>query len=89
MVEKPPWATCLFSDILLSYLDEIGSGEKAIDYSALFSGIEGFEAPSDPKRFLRDVSNWAPLRVPPRPSLAMREGFGEKGLCLPCRASLF
>lgn len=61
MEEKQPWATCLYSDILLSYLDEIGAGD--IDYPALFSGTEGFGAPPDPKRFLRDVTNWVPLRV--------------------------
>lgn len=61
--EKPPWVTCLFSDILLGYLEEIGPGDRAIDYPALFSSIEGFEAPSDPERFLRDVNNWVPLGV--------------------------
>lgn len=63
MEEKQPWATCLFTDILLSYLEESGVGDKTIDYSSLFSGVEGIEIPLDPKSFLKDVNNWAPLLV--------------------------
>jgi two-component system response regulator AtoC len=61
--EKQPWATCLFTDILLSYLEESGARDKSIDYRSLFSGVEGIEIPSDPKSFLKDVNNWVPLPV--------------------------
>ena len=61
--ENQPWATCLFTDILLSYLEESGVTDTSIDYAALFSGVEGIEIPHDPKAFLKDVNNWAPLPV--------------------------
>lgn len=62
MEEKQPWATCLFTDILLSYVEAIGKG-NAIDYPSLFIGLEGFETPPDPERFLKDSNNWVPLTV--------------------------
>lgn len=63
MEENQPWATCLFTDILLSYLEESGAKDKTIDYAGLFSGVEGIEIPPDPKSFLKDVNNWVPLPV--------------------------
>ena len=61
--ETQPWATCFLTDILLSYLEDRYRGKATIDYPALFRGIEGFEAPSDPRAFLRNVNNWVPLGV--------------------------
>lgn len=61
--EKQLWVTCLFTDILLSYMEEAVEGERALDYPGLFSGIEGLEAPSDPEVFLKDVDNWVPLAI--------------------------
>lgn len=63
MDEKQPWATCLFTDILLCYLEETVGGEKAIDYPGLFRGVEGLEMPPNPESFLKDVTNWVPLTV--------------------------
>ena len=63
MDEQQPWATCLFTDILLSHLKETAGGTDAIDYRKLFQGLEGFEVPSEPELFLRDVTNWVPLNV--------------------------
>ena len=42
MEDKQPWATCLFTDILLSNLEETSGSTRAIDYDQLFKGIEGF-----------------------------------------------
>ena len=60
--EKQRWVTCLLSDMLLSHVKgEHGGG--AIDYPALFAGVEGFETPADPEGFLSDPANWIPLAV--------------------------
>ncbi len=61
--ERQRWATCWLTDILLAYMEETFKGKKDIDYPSLFSGIEGFETPSNPESFLRDVNNWVPLTV--------------------------
>src|SRR5262245_4187295 len=63
MDEKQPWITCYVTDMLLSYLREALHSENQIDYAALFRGLEGFEAPIDPKSYLADVKNWIPLSV--------------------------
>jgi len=63
MEEKPPWVTCYLTDMLLSYVRDELHSEKQIDYGGLFRGAEGFEAPSDPRLFLRDATNWVPLSV--------------------------
>lgn len=63
MEERQAWVTCLFIDILLAYLEETSQGKRAIDYPSLFRGIEGFETPSDPEAFLREVNNWVPLTI--------------------------
>jgi len=57
------WVTCHLTDMLLSYFKAAFPAKNAIDYSALFRGIEGFETPSDPESFLTDPSNWIPLAV--------------------------
>ncbi len=61
--ERQRWVSCWLTDILLTYMEETFSGKKDIDYPSLFSGIEGFETPSNPESFLRDVNNWVPLTV--------------------------
>ncbi len=61
--EQQPWASCLLTDILISYMEEIGKGETEIDYPRLFRGVEGLEVPADPERFLRDSNNWVPVVV--------------------------
>ncbi len=58
-----PWAACLLTDVLVSYLEDRFPTAKPRDYSALFRGIEGFEVPADPNAFLRHPSNWVPLPV--------------------------
>jgi DNA-binding NtrC family response regulator len=61
--EKPPWASCFLTDILITYLEEMRRGDTHIDYASLFRGVEGIETPSDPERFLRDLNNWVPLGI--------------------------
>ncbi len=61
--EQQPWASCLLTDILISYMEEIGKGETEIDYPRLFRGVEGLEVPADPERFLRDSNNWVPRSI--------------------------
>jgi transcriptional regulator with PAS, ATPase and Fis domain len=61
MEEKQAWTTCLFTDILLSHLDEIVGPTQDVDYPALFQGLEGIEIPTNPDSFFRDVTNWVPL----------------------------
>ncbi len=61
--EKLPWVTCFFTDILLTYVEETFNGKKDIDYPSLFNSVDGFETPSDPESFLRDVNNWVPLTI--------------------------
>ncbi len=63
MEEKQLWITCYLTDILLTYIQENFKGPHGLDYPALFKGIDGFETPSDPEAFLRDVNNWVPLTV--------------------------
>ncbi len=60
---KQPWVSCFLTDILISFMEDTAVGAAGIDYPALFRGAEGFEAPSDPERFLRDVNNWVPLTI--------------------------
>ncbi len=57
--DNQPWVTCHLSEMLLSYVKAQAKG--AIDYAALFQGVEGFEMPSDPESFLTEPSNWIPL----------------------------
>jgi transcriptional regulator with PAS, ATPase and Fis domain len=61
--DQPPWSSCFLSDILISYLEEIGKEKTNIDYASLFRGAEGLEIPPDPERFLRDSNNWVPRPV--------------------------
>ncbi len=61
--EIQPWITCHLTEILLEYIKETNPGKDVIDYDSLFSGVEGFERPSDPESFLTDANNWAPLSV--------------------------
>jgi transcriptional regulator with PAS, ATPase and Fis domain len=61
--DKQPWVTCYLSDILLAYVQELPQTKGAIDYLALFRGIEEFETPLHPESFLVDVNNWVPLSV--------------------------
>jgi len=61
MEEKQPWTTCLFTDVLLSHLDETVGPNKLVDYRGLFQGLEGIEIPANPESFFRDVTNWVPL----------------------------
>ena len=56
--ETQPWITCHLTEILLNYLKETNPGKDVIDYDSLFSGVEGFERPSDPESFLTDANNW-------------------------------
>ena len=63
MEENQPWVTCYLTDMLLSHVRESLGAEDRLDYSALFHGAEGFEAPANPKLYLSDVSNWVPLPV--------------------------
>ena len=63
MEDKQPWITCYVTDMLISYLRESLHCEDQIDYTALFRGVEGIEAPADPRSFLADVKNWIPLPV--------------------------
>jgi hypothetical protein len=44
-------------------MEETFGGSTGIDYPGLFRGIEGFETPSDPEGFLKDVNNWIPLTI--------------------------
>jgi transcriptional regulator with PAS, ATPase and Fis domain len=62
MEENQPWATCLFADILLTYVEE-ALGRRDIDLISLFRSIEGFEIPPDPRSFLKGANNWVPLAV--------------------------
>jgi len=61
--DQPPWSSCFLTDILISYMEEIGQGKTPIDYASLFRGAEGLEIPPDPERFLRDSNNWVPRSV--------------------------
>jgi len=61
--EQQPWASCFLTDILITHMEEIGKGKTGLDFAGLFRGVEGFEVPPDPERFLRDVNNWVPLVV--------------------------
>jgi DNA-binding NtrC family response regulator len=61
--EKQPWVSCFLTDILLSHLEETLQGKTGIDYPSLFREAEGIEAPTDPKSFLKDISNWVPLTI--------------------------
>ncbi len=61
--EKQHWATCFFTDILLSHLEKTAGKLNTIDFASLFSAVEGFDNPPDPERFLRDVNNWVPLPI--------------------------
>ncbi|MFQ5916739.1 MAG: sigma-54 interaction domain-containing protein [Candidatus Binatia bacterium] len=63
MEEKQPWVGCFLSHVLVTYIEGTFKGKRGIDYSSLFREIEGFEIPSDPASFLKDVNNWIPLRV--------------------------
>ena len=58
-----PWVTCFLTDILLSYIEETIKKGEGIDYPNIFQAAEGFQVPSDPRRFLRDSGNWVPLPV--------------------------
>ena len=60
--DKRPWVGCFLSHVLVTHMEETIKG-KAIDCTGLFRGIQGFEIPSDPALFLKDVGNWMPLRV--------------------------
>jgi hypothetical protein len=60
---RQPWVTCFLTDILLTYLEERYSARSAVDFPALFRGIEGFVPPTDPQAFLRQGNNWVPLAV--------------------------
>ncbi len=61
--DQQPWVSCFLTDILISYMEEIGKGKTDLDFAGLFQGVEGLETPPDPERFLRDVNNWVPLVV--------------------------
>jgi len=61
--EEFPWVSCFLTDVLISHLEETSAGASNIDYGALFRGIDGFEAPADPRAFLTDVGNWVPQPI--------------------------
>jgi transcriptional regulator with PAS, ATPase and Fis domain len=61
--DKQPWVSCFLTDILLSHLEETLGGKTGIDYASLFREAEGFEAPTDPELFLKDINNWIPLAI--------------------------
>ncbi|HXZ43618.1 MAG TPA: sigma-54 dependent transcriptional regulator [archaeon] len=58
-----PWVSCLLTDILISYIEESLKKDDGIDYPNLFQVADGFQVPPDPKRFLRDSTNWVPLPI--------------------------
>jgi transcriptional regulator with PAS, ATPase and Fis domain len=58
-----PWVACLLTDILISHIEETVKKGGGIDYPNLFQAAEGFQVPSDPRRFLRDSGNWVPLPI--------------------------
>ncbi len=58
-----PWVTCFLTDILISYIEEAVKKGAGINYPNLFQAAEGFQIPPDPRRFLRDSSNWVPLPI--------------------------
>ncbi|MEE9402855.1 MAG: sigma-54 dependent transcriptional regulator [Desulfobacteria bacterium] len=63
MEEQQPWVTCFLTNILLTYVEQTVRGKKVIDFPSLFSTAEGFEAPADPRSYLKDVNKWVPLTV--------------------------
>lgn len=87
MEDKQPWATCLFTDILLTHLEATGGSTDAIDYGKVFTGIEGFEVPAQPEFFLRDVNNWVPLNVP-RELMSQCEILSDRSDFAPARRPL-
>ena len=55
------WATTFLTHQLFHYLDHAAPAAcRAIDYRALFSGIDGFDPPERPEAFLRDPHHWLP-----------------------------
>jgi DNA-binding NtrC family response regulator len=64
MTERIPWITCYLTDILISYVRDHASANRAkIDYPALFRDARVIETPANPEAFLTDVNNWVPLSV--------------------------
>ncbi len=61
--ERQAWANCLLTDIFITHLEETLPGAAALDYQALFRGLQGFEMPADPRAFLKDHNTWVPLIV--------------------------
>ncbi len=61
--ERQAWANCLLTDIFIAHLEETLPEAAAIDYQALFRGLQGFEMPADPRAFLKDHNTWVPLIV--------------------------
>jgi DNA-binding NtrC family response regulator len=58
-----PWVSCLLTDILISFIEKGVKKDDGIDYPNLFQVADGFQVPPDPKRFLRESSNWVPLPI--------------------------
>jgi DNA-binding NtrC family response regulator len=64
MTERIPWITCYLTDILISYVrDHVSANRAKIDYPALFRDARVIETPANPEAFLTDVNNWVPLSV--------------------------
>ena len=76
---SPAWATTFLTHQLLHYLDHAAPlAGRAIDYRALFSGIDGFDPPESPEAFLRDPHHWLPEPVLRRVLTAAEQAAGSK-----------
>jgi DNA-binding NtrC family response regulator len=80
MEEHQPWVTCYLTDMLRSYAREVLDVEEHLDYFALFRGVQGLEAPRDPKLYLSDVGNWVPLSVLRELELQCEQISGKKDI---------
>jgi hypothetical protein len=54
MTERIPWITCYLTDILISYVRDHASANRAkIDYPALFRDARVIETPANPEAYFR------------------------------------
>jgi DNA-binding NtrC family response regulator len=60
---EQPWASCVLTDLLITYAEAEAGARFEMDYPALFRAVDGLDVPANPRRFLTDVGNWVPLPI--------------------------
>ena len=87
--ENQPWVTCFLARVLIDYMEASNQRTREIDYSGLFEDLEGFETPSDPQSFIRDINNWVPLVVLRKLAVWCEQTSGQKDFAYRAARSYF